>query len=95
MFKSGIPSFWHSRQTILPSAEAATVWIIPFLHPEFLTKSNKPRTVNGFSVPHAADCIGTFSSISKVKLTVATAYSAHEPLKEKKLTLFPIQSWSF
>ncbi len=59
MFKSGILSVWHNLLSILPKDELAAVLIIPFLCFFYLNLSTIAIAVKGFTVPEAAQCIGT------------------------------------
>ena len=58
MLRSGIFYFKHNLFSILPKAEAAAVWIMPFL-PSSLKCSTCPTTVNGLMIPEAAEESGT------------------------------------
>jgi len=66
MFNSGIFYFLHNLISIRPSAEAAAVFIIPYLHPNARYLSTKPKAVKGVTSPHAALCKGVSYSISKI-----------------------------
>ena len=62
----GIFYFRHFLITIRPSADAAAVFIIPYLHPVALNLSTKPIAVSGLINPQAAQGTGTSSSISNI-----------------------------
>lgn len=49
----------HSLLSIRPSDEAAAVCTIPPLHPNYLKCSTKPTTVNGLTIPDAAEVSDT------------------------------------
>ena len=62
IFNSGIFYFWHNLFNILPSADAAAVWMIPFNF-LYLHISIIPIVVSGLTIPELADWRETSSSI--------------------------------
>lgn len=54
-----MPKDWHLLFNILPRAEAAAVWMIPFFPGVASHTSVIPTTVSGLTMPEAADTIGT------------------------------------
>jgi hypothetical protein len=59
MLRRGIPREMQSLLSILPKAEAAAVWMIPFLFGVELKISVIPTTVRGLTIPEAAQWSGT------------------------------------
>jgi hypothetical protein len=63
---------------ILPKADDAAVWMIPFPFAPFfshlLKVSTRPITVTGFTTPDAAELSGTVSSITHILLTSTATY---------------------
>jgi hypothetical protein len=94
IFKRGIPSVLQYLFSILPKAEAAAVWIIPFFPAVLLYLSIIPITVKGFTTPEAADVKSTSSSIAKALFGTVVVYYPHVPTPAVvKETLFPTQCW--
>ena len=62
IFNSGIFYFWHNLFNILPRADAAAVWMIPFNF-LYLHISTIPIVVSGLTIPELADWRETSSSI--------------------------------
>lgn len=77
IFKRGMPSLIHLLLSILPKADAAAVWMIPFLWGFVSKMSVIPMTVNGFTIPEAADPCGTSSPIAKALKGMVVAYCPH------------------
>lgn len=61
-----MPKVWHLLFNILPKAEAAAVWMIPFFPGVASQTSVIPTTVSGLMMPEAADVSGTSSSMANV-----------------------------
>jgi hypothetical protein len=62
--RRGMPRVWHLLLSILPRADAAAVWMIPFLSFVELNMWVIPITVKGLTIPEAAEGRSTSLSIS-------------------------------